>query len=213
MRIISVASPCNGSGKTSLLCSILQSFPRQFVALKCSTIYPDEVFCPATDTDCACKDLSGDFTVIDDEKTIRCPNTDTAKIEASGAIRTLWCLARPPHHDRLWALLRSGYLDSRIPLVCEGNSLVPCMKPDLKIFVIHPDRPREIWKEDTLERIATSDSVIINSTAFCPALGTEVARIRGAEEGVVVEDIRVPVNQWKDQSLVNRISYLLANPI
>ncbi|HEV8131717.1 MAG TPA: hypothetical protein VGQ81_10720 [Acidobacteriota bacterium] len=211
MRIISVASPCNGSGKTSLLCSILQSFPERLVALKCSTIYPDEVFCPATDTDCACRNLDGDFVVIDDPKTIRCPKTDTAKLDASGALRTLWCLARPPHHDRLWALLRSSFLDSRTPVVCEGNSVVPYMKPDLKIFVVAPDRPRSIWKENAGEWIATADIVIVNSPD--PAGKSELSRMRGSNEGIIAEDARTPVNLWRDRSLFDRILYLLENPL
>lgn len=210
MKIISVASPCNGSGKTSLLCSILQSFPGHFRALKCSTIYPGEQFCPASDTDCACRHLEGDFVVIDDEKTIRCPNTDTSRIASSGAIETLWCLARPPHHGRLWNLLRFQYLDPDTALLCEGNSLVTYMDPDLKVFVVRPDCPREWWKENSEEMIRAADLAVINSTDRCQSWTREIEKIRGSFEGIIMADVRAPLNQWGDPRLFDRVSSLLA---
>ena len=209
MKIISVAAPCNGSGKTSLICSILQAFPGRLQALKCTTVYPDEKFCPASEVECACRRLDGDFAVIADPDIIRRPETDTAKIDAAGAVRTLWCLARPPHHASLWKALCVGYLDPKWHLLCEGNSLADLMSPDLRIVVVHPDRPAETWKDASEELVERADFVILNSAQELPLWRSRIRQLRRSHEGIVTADVRHPIDQWRNGDLSERLSQLI----
>ncbi len=80
MNVISIDAPCNGSGKTSLILSILSAFPNTFAFTKFTTIYGDEQFCPAKDHDCACHRLRGDYNICTDAEVLSKPDTDTGKI-------------------------------------------------------------------------------------------------------------------------------------
>jgi Ni2+-binding GTPase involved in maturation of urease and hydrogenase len=80
MRVISIDAPCNGSGKTSVILSILSAFPNKFAFTKFTTIYGDEQFCPAKDHDCACHRLRGDYNICTDAEVLSKPDTDTGKV-------------------------------------------------------------------------------------------------------------------------------------
>src|SRR4026209_2232047 len=73
MNVISIDAPCNGSGKTSLILSILSAFPNTFAFTKFTTIYGDEQFCPAKDHDCACHRLRGDYNICTDAEALSRP--------------------------------------------------------------------------------------------------------------------------------------------
>ena len=89
MKVISIDAPCNGSGKTSLILSILSAFPNRFAFTKFTTIYGDEQFCPAKDHDCACHRLRGDYNICTDADVLSKPDTDTGKVWRGGALQTL----------------------------------------------------------------------------------------------------------------------------
>src|SRR5206468_136265 len=53
MRVVSVAAPGNGSGKTLTLSAILGAFPGRLRAVKFTTVFKDGVNCPRTEKACA----------------------------------------------------------------------------------------------------------------------------------------------------------------
>ncbi|HEU0006306.1 MAG TPA: hypothetical protein VFS12_09980, partial [Terriglobia bacterium] len=101
MKVISIDAPCNSSGKTSLILSILSAFPNTFAVTKFTTIYGDEQFCPAKDHDCACHRLQGDYSICTDSEVLSKPDTDTGKIWRAGALQTLWCVSRPEGYPEM----------------------------------------------------------------------------------------------------------------
>ena len=211
MKIVSVTSPCNGSGKTSLLCSILESFPGRFAALKCSTIYSEETFCPSSGGECACRQLDGEYAVITDPAILLTPDTDTARLARAGARQTLWCVARPSGFQELWETLRARYLDADLALLCEGNTLAEWIHPDFSIFVAQPGRPMEIWKRHSARLLLSADRVIINSDEAHPATQAALYGLgyRGPE--ILTADVRRPLRQWKAPALRDDLATLLGD--
>jgi hypothetical protein len=209
MKIVCITAPCNGSGKTSLLCSILESFPGRFAALKCSTIYPEETFCPTSGGECACRQLDGEYAVISDPAVLLTPDTDTADMARAGARQTLWGVARPSGFQKLWETLQARHLDASIPLLCEGNTLAASIHPDFTIFVAHPGRPREIWKENSLGLLLSSNRVIINSDETQRATEEALYELGYCGPEIVTADVRRPLSRWKDPGLRKDIAALL----
>src|SRR3990172_1686628 len=133
MKTISIAAPCNGSGKTSLILSLLHTFPRVFAVTKFTTIYKEEQFCPVKDHDCACHRLSGDYIICKDPAILSQPDTDTGKIWNAGARQTLWCVARHEGYPQMVREFLFHHLSPEIPLLMEGNTIVRYFKPELQL--------------------------------------------------------------------------------
>src|SRR5439155_4933587 len=92
--IFAVASPANGSGKTSLAAGLVAALPG-CSAIKFTTVRRDGSRCPRGSGGCACHSLQGDFSVLEEPEVILQPDTDTWRLATAGARRVLWFLARP----------------------------------------------------------------------------------------------------------------------
>src|SRR5262245_5676738 len=162
MRVISVAAPCNGSGKTSLMISIAKTFPGVFSAAKFTTIYWGEQFCPVGDHDCACRRLAGEYSICTDPKVLTQPNTDTGKICCAGVRQMYWCIAKPEGYQEMAREFSQHYPDGNPPLLAEGNTVISFLKPQLRLVMVNPCLPFSWWKENTSVLLKTSDFIIIN---------------------------------------------------
>lgn len=162
MRTLSVAAPCNGSGKTSLILSILKTFPKTFAVTKFTTIYGDEQFCPAKDHDCACHRLKGDYTICSDEGVLSQPDTDTGKIWRAGALQTFWCVSRLEGYPKMLEEFLHQHLKPGVPLLMEGTTVAKYLAPQLRFFVVNPCLPESWWKEDSIEFLRAADYVLVN---------------------------------------------------
>lgn len=160
MNVVSVCSPCNGCGKTTLIETILKTFPGRCTVLKCTTIYTEETFCPVGEKECACRHLEGDFCFIDDPEKIGEKDTDTGRFVAAGARQVYWAISRPGYHRKVWELVRSRV--EKGPLLVEGNSLTRSLQPALLLFVVNPFLPTRRYKADTGELAARCDYLILN---------------------------------------------------
>lgn len=215
MKTISVAAPCNGSGKTSLILAILQAFPKTFAVTKFTTIYREEQFCPAKDHDCACHRLQGDYLICSDPTILSQPDTDTGKIWRAGALQTLWCVSRPEGYAAMTQDYHARYLKPDIPLLMEGNTIVRNLTPHLRFFVVNPELPVSWWKNDTDEQLNAADLVLVNSypvlkegpVAAGPSPVAEVLdRVR---QKCISMEISRRLDQWQDGRIYQAITELL----
>ena len=214
MKVISVDAPCNGSGKTSLILSILSAFPNTFAFTKFTTIYGDEQFCPAKDHDCACHRLRGNYNICTDAGILSKPDTDTGKIWRAGAVQTLWCVSRPEGYPEMLREYITNHLRQETPLLVEGSTVTKHLKPTLHVAVVNPLLPRSWWKDTAEQTVSTADFVVVNPHAIVPD-------DRGLDSNDAIQDVldRVsekclrgslaPLGRWEDQRLFEAVVRLL----
>ena len=215
MKVISVAAPCNGSGKTSLILAILKAFPGVFSAAKFTTIYREERFCPLGDHDCACHRLDGQYTICTDPEVLSQPDTDTGKIWRAGAKQTLWCIARIEGYPEMLKDLSARYLDDRTLLLIEGNTVIHYLPAHLRLFVVNPFLPRSWWKGDSEDFLDKADFVIVDThtpqamvSAGRPGrvdwfVRSVLSRVNAKQ--VAMENLE-RLDQWADERLYEAIS-------
>jgi len=214
MNVISIDAPCNGSGKTSLILSILSAFPNTFAFTKFTTIYGDEQFCPAKDHDCACHRLRGDYNICTDAEVLSKPDTDTGKIWRAGAVQTLWCVSKPEGYPEMLREYTTNHLRADTPLLVEGSTVVKHMRPTLHVAVVNPLLPRSWWKDKAEQAVAAADFVVVNPHQTGPA-EKSVDSNEGIED--VLERVRekslrgslAPLDRWKDQRLFEAVVRIL----
>ncbi len=217
MLQISVAAPCNDSGKTSLLLAILQAFPGVFSAAKFTTIYREEQFCPVGNSGCPCHQLEGSYLLCEDPMVLGQPDTDTGKLVRAGALRTFWGVTRPEGYSALVEMLRRDRFNENTRLVTEGNTILRHLVPDCLFFVVNPHLPMDSWKRDSEHLLAAANFVVVNSffqdidrpdnsgdPVIDKALGPHAHKHVHGEAGK-------PLDQWKDRRPFAAIQSLLAN--
>ncbi len=211
MRIVSVAAPGNGSGKTLAISSILGAFPGRLTAVKFTTVFRDGVNCPRTETACACRSLHGKFTIVTDPAVLAASETDTGRLGAAGAREVFWCLARPGAHEAAWRHMRD-LLPEGCDLITEGNTIIPVLAPDLLFVIMSPGIARARWKGDTWELVRRANAVVINrfgaTEAEANALAEEVATHREGRRPSI-EDVSAPLASWGDRGIRESVGRLL----
>ena len=224
MRVVSVCSPCNDCGKTTLIETILRAFPGCWNVVKCTTIYSEEQFCPSDDQECACHHLEGDFCLIDDPRKIQKRDTDTGRFVEGGASSVYWGISRPGAHLRMWRLLTSSHLEPGVPVLIEGNTLSQELGPDLLLFVVDPTLPLDRYKAPAAELAHRSDYLIFNSRNGTESLQakdslslksqflnqTGLSGIRDADR-IVIEDVNRPLVQWHNDQPYNALASIVTN--
>ena len=168
MKVVSITSAGNNSGKTSLACALCAAFPGVFTAVKGTTVYEEGAArCPRGEgarAECACTSLEGPWLLCDDRETVERPGTDTGKIAAAGARRTLWAIARPDGAGALVEEIRRRLRDRGDggPLLTEGNTLASRLSPDLTLFVANPWMRGGDIKPVSADLCAAADLLILN---------------------------------------------------
>ena len=219
MLQVSVAAPCNGSGKTSLLLAILQAFPGAFTTAKFTTIYRDEQFCPVGNSGCPCHRLEESFLLCEDPEVLAQPDTDTGKLVRGGARQTFWGVARPDGYPALVDLLRRDRFRDSTLLLTEGNTVLGHLAPDLLLFVVNPLLPRDWWKGDSERLLEAADLVVVNP--FLP----ETDRSGAAQDPSVEQALArhadkcvrgragLRLDRWKDRRPFDAIRALLSGTV
>jgi hypothetical protein len=210
MKVISVDAPCNGSGKTSLVLSILKAFPSTFAFTKFTTIYDDEQFCPANDRSCACHRLQGDFNICTDAEVLSQPETDTGRVWRAGALQTLWCVSRPEGYPEMLREYTKNRLRAGIPLLVEGSTVTRYLKPAVRVVVVNPLLPRSWWKGDAEQAVCSADLVVINPhqgerQAQDPVSVEQVEAILARVREKSLRSSLASLDQWEDQRLFRAI--------
>ena len=214
MRVISIDAPCNGSGKTSLILSILSAFPNKFAFTKFTTIYGDEQFCPAKDHDCACHRLRGDYNICTDAEVLSKPDTDTGKVWRSGAVQTLWCVSKPEGYPEMLREYTTNHLRADTPLLVEGSTVVRHLKPGLHVAVVNPLLPKSWWKDNAEQAVYAADLVVVNPHQTGPSEkdADSVGDIEDVLDQVREKSLRgslAPLGQWEDQRLLEAVVRIL----
>jgi hypothetical protein len=217
MKIVSVTAPCNGSGKTSLILSILQAFPGIFSAIKFTTIYREEQFCPVGDHECACHKLQGQYVICSDPQVLSQPNTDTGKIWTAGARQTLWCVSRQEGYPDMLQELFASHLNNETHLLIEGNTAIRHLLPDLRLFVVNPFLPPSWWKSDVDVLLEDADLVIVNPYAsgtqssengVHPSVHAALDRVKPKK--IEMENVS-RLDLWQDRRIYQAISARLVD--
>ena len=213
---ISIASPCNNSGKTSLLLSILSTFPKLFSAAKFTTIHSEGQFCPVGNTGCPCHQLEGDFLLCEDLTVLGQSETDTGKMVQAGAQKVLWGVARPEGYPALVNQLKNVVLNQSVNLLTEGNSVLKHLRPDLLLFVVNPSTAWKLRKKDSDYLMEIADFIIINrlssSTTNQKELEPELNQtLRLYKKKQIKGEWLKPLDQWKDRTLFKGIHSLISN--
>src|SRR5262245_57705943 len=213
MKVISIDAPCNGSGKTSLILSILSAFPNTFAFTKFTTIYREEQFCPAKDHDCACHRLRGDYNICTDEAVLAQPDTDTGRIWRAGALQTLWCVSRPEGYPEMLREYTGNHLRPDTPLLIEGTMAARHLKPDLRVVVVNPLLPRSWWKANAKEAVYAANVVVVNAyQTGLPSTDTDssdVDKVLNQVQEKLVRGSLERLDQWEDQRLFEIVSLVL----
>jgi hypothetical protein len=215
MNVISVAAPCNGSGKTSLMVSIAKTFPEVFSAAKFTTIYQEEQFCPVGDHDCACHRLQGEYLICTDPQILTQPNTDTGKISRSGVKQMYWCVAKPEGYPELVREFSKHYLNGSAPLLVEGNTVIEFLRPHLRLFMVNPCLPVSWWKQHTNQFLEASNFIVVNayrdgsSAAVQEPQPAIVAALSPFERKQIIMENSGRLDRWQDQRLYRAISALI----
>jgi len=214
---ISVAAPCNGSGKTSLILSILSTFPRIFSAAKFTTIYQEEQVCPVGNTGCPCHRLQTNYFLCKDLQTLGESDTDTGKIIEAGAWPMFWGVARPDGYPALVEELHSSYFNQHTRIVTEGNSILEHLVPDFLLFVVNPYLPKQSWKKNSEKLLVDSDFIVVNPFSETSA-GTDHPFDRSVEQALIPHQAKrvnrgtwTRLDQWKDQRIFYTIQAILTS--
>ena len=219
MLQVSVAAPCNGSGKTSLLLAILRTFPGAFATAKFTTIYRDQQFCPVGNGGCPCHRLEGSFLLCEDPGVLAQPDTDTGKLVEAGAREPFWGVARPEGYPALVDLLRRDRFRESTRLLTEGNTILGHLAPDFLLFVVNPCLPRDWWKGDSERLMEAADLVVVNP--FLPEadrnsavhdLSVKQALARHAHK-CVRGQAGLSLDRWKDRRPFYAIQALLSGTV
>ena len=198
MARISISGACSRAGKTALAATILRALPpATATALKFTTT--EDVFerCPRGTT-CVVCDIDVPFRILDDEKTLREPGTDTDRLAEAGAARVLWAIAKASAAGAAWRAVQARL--GAGPLVIEGSTVVDLAEPDVLLFVVHPFLAPSRWKPTSAALMARADAVIVNrpsaeSRPPSEEVMAEIARHRGLAE-VRVADVTLPLASW-----------------
>ncbi len=215
MKVISIDAPCNGSGKTSLILSILSAFPNTFAFTKFTTIYGDEQFCPAKDHDCACHRLRGDYNICTDAEVLSKPDTDTGKIWRAGAVQTLWCVSRPEGYPEMLREYTTNHLRADTPLLVEGSTVARHLRPALHVAVVNPLLPKSWWKDNAEQAVYAADLVVVNPhQTGLERQGRQIPTddIQDVLERVREKSLRcslAPLGRWEDQRVFEAVARIL----
>lgn len=198
MATVSISGACSRAGKTALAATILRALPpATATALKFTTT--EDVFerCPRGTT-CVVCDIDVPFRILDDEKTLREPGTDTDRLAAAGAARVLWAIAKTSAAAAAWRAVHSRLGPG--PLVIEGSTVVDLARPEVLFFVVHPFLAPSRWKPSSAALLARADAVIVNrpsaeSRPPSAEVMAEIARYRKLDD-VRIADVLRPLDAW-----------------
>lgn len=198
MTIVSVSGACSRAGKTALAAGVLQSLPAGSAsAVKFTTT--EDVFerCPRGTTCIVC-DIDVPFRIVEDAETLREPGTDTDRLALAGASRVVWAIAKLAAAPLAWAAVQARLGGGAV--VMEGSTVVDLARPELLLFVVHPQLSPSRWKPTSGALLARADAVIVNRPAAetrppSDEVLAEIARYRPAGD-VRVADVMRPLGEW-----------------
>jgi hypothetical protein len=150
-------------GKTSVMAGLIAALPEcQWTAVKI-TQYGHGV-CSDHGAQCGCADPVHPFAV--DEEHDAAAGTDTSRYLAAGARRAFWVRTAMGQLGEALPALRDIFKSSE-NVICESNSLLQFIKPDLYVPVL--DFGIADFKTSALRYLDRADAVLVHASAAEPA--------------------------------------------
>jgi hypothetical protein len=192
MPILSIAAPCDGSGKTTLAAGICAAFPGRLAFVQFATSPPGtrrEIRLGAA--------------------AVAASRAELARLLAAGARSVLHCTCPPDGYPALCAELREEHVAEGEAVLTEGNTAAGILCPDLLLFVWNPHAPRERWEDSGWRLLAGADAVVANpyrpERGFDPAAaGAELLDKAGRTRPDAIRvtaDVSRPPSEWGDAAL------------
>lgn len=149
-------------GKTSVMAGLIAALPeRRWTAVKI-TQYGHGI---GSDhgAECGCADPTHPFAMSEEHETAT--GTDTSRYLAAGARRAFWVRTAMGQLGEALPALR-GLFNSSEHVICESNSLLQFMKPDLYVSVL--DFAIADFKPSALRYLDSADAVLVHAATQHP---------------------------------------------
>ena len=153
MALIVVGGQTKDIGKTTLICNIIEAFPRlRWTAVKIT----NHLHAPE---DCEVVKKSAGWMICNQNSTQ--DQSDTTKFLRSGAARALLVQAKESYLEEACAFLRLE-LASAAAVIVESASAAECLAYDLLLLLLDPSRLD--FKQSARQQLESADAFIIRST-------------------------------------------------
>ncbi len=158
--VITVSGSSRNSGKTTLICRILEHLDKKVGVLKI-TRKAENYKCSHSRECGICNSIENNFKIIKDEKIINMTGKDSARYNCSGSKETIWLQTSDNCFPTALKEAFNSFSDN-FPLLVESTGILNYYSPSLSIFVARPDNgePPKSYAENPMQ---TAHIVIKNS--------------------------------------------------
>jgi hypothetical protein len=156
MALIVIGGHSRGVGKTSVVAGLISALAEfHWTAIKI-TQYGHGI-CSKNGRACAC--AAADHSWAISEERDRSGKSDTSRFLLAGAESALWVRSQQGHLDEALPALQKK-ISEKENVICESNSLLHFLKPDLYVTVLDP-RTAD-FKASASEFLRLADAVILH---------------------------------------------------
>lgn len=156
MALIVIGGHSRSVGKTSVVAGLISALPEfHWTALKI-TQYGHGI-CSRNGRSCAC--ATADHSWAISEERDRSGKSDTSRFLLAGAESALWVRSQQGHLDEALPALQKK-ISEKENVICESNSLLHFLRPDLYLTVLDPRTPD--FKASAREFLRLADAVILH---------------------------------------------------
>jgi hypothetical protein len=156
MALIVIGGHSRSVGKTSVVAGLIAAFPElNWTAIKL-TQYGHGI-CSRNGRSCACATADHSWAISEEKD--RSAKTDTSRFLLAGAESALWVRTQQGHLDEALPTLRNKIKEKK-NVICESNSLLRFVKPDLYLTVLDPCTSD--FKASAREFLELADAVILH---------------------------------------------------
>ncbi len=156
MALIVIGGHSRSVGKTSVVAGLISALPEfHWTAIKI-TQYGHGI-CSKNGRACACATADHSWAIAEEKD--RSGKSDTSRFLGAGAEAALWVRTQQGHLDEAMPSLRK-LISEKENVICESNSLLRFLKPDLYLTVLDP-RTAD-FKASASEFLESADAVILH---------------------------------------------------
>jgi hypothetical protein len=156
MALVVIGGHARNVGKTSVVAGLIAALPEfHWTAIKI-TQYGHGI-CSRNGQACACSTADHSWAIS--EETDRSGKSDTSRFLVAGAESALWVRTQQGHLDEALPTLRKKIADKE-NVICESNSLLRFVKPDLYLTVLDPQTTD--FKASAREFLERTHAVILH---------------------------------------------------
>ena len=156
MALIVIGGHSRNVGKTSVVAGLIAALPEfHWTAIKI-TQYGHGI-CSKNGQSCACATADHSWAISEEKD--RSGKSDTSRFLVAGADSALWVRTQQGHLDEALPALQKRIAEKE-NVICESNSLLRFIKPDLYLTVLDPGTGD--FKSSAREYLQLADAVILH---------------------------------------------------